>query len=144
MTTVYTVFDTLVIVVSVMAVLLGVVGGLGLTGTMTMNVVERSREIGIIRAIGATDDAVRRIFVGEGVGDRRSWPGSLGAALSIPLSTVLSDMLGQVFVQRPLAFSPSLAGLGHVARRRHRPLGARQPRPRLAGVADRRPRGPGL
>jgi putative ABC transport system permease protein len=36
----------------------------------------------------------------------------LGAALSIPLSAVLSDMLGQVFVQRPLAFSPSLAGLG--------------------------------
>jgi putative ABC transport system permease protein len=111
MTTLYTVFDTLVIVVSLMAVLLGVVGGLGLTGTMTMNVVERSREIGIIRAIGATDDAVRRIFVGEGaVIGVMAW--LLGAALSIPLSAVLSDMLGQVFVQRPLAFSPSLAGLG--------------------------------
>ena len=54
MTILYAAFDTLVIVVSVMASLLGVVDGLGLTGTMTMNVVERSREIGIIRP-GFTD-----------------------------------------------------------------------------------------
>ena len=111
MTTLYAAFDTIVIVVSVMAVLLGVVGGLGLTGTMTMNVVERSREIGIIRAIGATDTAVRRVFVGEGmVIGILAWLG--GAFLSIPLSRILSDMLGEVFVQRPLAFTPSIAGLG--------------------------------
>ena len=111
MATLYTVFDTLVIVVSAMAVLLGIVGGLGLAGTMTMNVVERSREIGIIRAIGATDGAVRRIFVGEGaVIGVLAW--LIGAILSLPLSAVLSNLLGQVFVQRPLAFSPSLAGLG--------------------------------
>ena len=111
MTTLYAAFDTVVIVVSVMAVLLGVVGGLGLTGTMTMNVVERSREIGIIRAIGATDAAVRRVFVGEGVViGVLAW--LAGAVLSIPLGRILSDMLGQVFVQRPLAFTPSIAGLG--------------------------------
>ena len=110
MNTVYLAFDTLVIVVTAMAVLLGIIGGLGLTGTMTMNVVERSREIGIIRAIGATDGAVRRIFVGEGVViGLIAW--AVGALLSLPLSKLLSDMLGDVFVQRPLAFSPSLAGL---------------------------------
>ncbi len=111
MGTIYTVFDTLVIIVSLMAVLLGVVGGLGLAGTMTMNVVERSREIGVIRAIGATDGAVLRIFVGEGIViGLLAW--LLGGALSLPLSKVLSDALGEVFVQRPLAFSPSLVGLG--------------------------------
>jgi len=110
MDTLYTAFDTLVIVISAMAVLLGVVGGLGLMGTMTMNVVERSREIGIIRAIGATDGAVRRVFVGEGIMiGIAAW--LIGAILSIPLSRVLSDELGQVFVQRPLSFEPSLAGL---------------------------------
>jgi putative ABC transport system permease protein len=110
MNTVYLAFDTLVIVVTAMALLLGVIGGLGLTGTMTMNVVERSREIGIIRAIGATDGAVRRIFVGEGVViGVIAW--ALGALLSLPLSKVLSDMLGEAFVQRPLSFSPSIAGL---------------------------------
>jgi putative ABC transport system permease protein len=111
MTTIYTAFDTLIVVVSAMAVLLGVVGGLGLAGTMTMNVVERSREIGIIRAIGATDAAVRRVFVGEGVViGLLAW--IAGAILSIPLSRVLSDQLGEVFVQRPLAFEASIAGLG--------------------------------
>ena len=110
MTTLYATFDTLVIVLSVMAVLLGVVGGLGLTGTMTMNVVERSREIGVIRAIGATDAAVRRIFVGEGtVIGILAWAAS--AIVSIPLGKLLSDLLGEVFVQRPLAFTPSIAGI---------------------------------
>ena len=111
LTTIYLAFDTLVILVSAMAILLGIVGGLGLTGTMTMNVVERSREIGIIRAIGATDVAVRRIFVGEGtVIGLLAWV--IGAVLAIPLSKALSDQLGQVFVQRPLAFEPSLGGIG--------------------------------
>jgi putative ABC transport system permease protein len=109
MNTIYTVFDTLVVIVSVMAVLLGVVGGLGLAGTMTMNVVERSREIGVIRTIGATDSAVRLIFIGEGVVvGLMAW--FAGVVVSLPLSRVLSDALGDVFVQRPLAFSPSLAG----------------------------------
>ncbi len=111
MNTVYMAFDTLIIVVTAMALLLGAVGGLGLTGTMTMNVVERSREIGIIRAIGATDAAVRRIFVGEGVViGLIAW--AIGVVLSLPLSKLLSDQLGDVFVQRPLSFSPSIAGLG--------------------------------
>ena len=111
MGTIFTVFDTLVAFVSVMAILLGVVGGLGLAGTMTMNVVERAREIGVMRAIGATDGAVRLIFLGEGllIG-LLAW--GAGAIVALPLSKILSDMLGEVFVQRPLAFSPSLAGLG--------------------------------
>ena len=53
--------------ISVMAVVLGVVGGLGLAGTMTMNVVERSREIGVMRAIGASDTAVLLLFLAEGL-----------------------------------------------------------------------------
>lgn len=110
MSTLYQVFDSLVVMVTVMAVLLGVVGGLGLAGTMTMNVVERSREIGIMRAIGATDGAVRRIFVTEGVViGLLAW--LAGAILSLPLSKVLSDLLGDAFVQRPLAFAPSLVSL---------------------------------
>ncbi|MDQ1323397.1 MAG: putative transport system permease protein, partial [Chloroflexota bacterium] len=34
----------------------------------------------------------------------------IGAALSIPASKVLSDALGQAFVQRPLAFEISAQG----------------------------------
>jgi putative ABC transport system permease protein len=107
--TLFTLFDTLVAFISVMAVLLGIVGGLGLAGTMTMNVVERSREIGVMRAIGASDAAILVLFLAEGllIG-LLAW--GLGAALSLPVSRLLSDALGQVFVQRPLAFTVSVQG----------------------------------
>lgn len=35
----------------------------------------------------------------------------VASALSIPASRVLSDALGQAFVQRPLAFTPALDGI---------------------------------
>ena len=97
--------------VSVMALLLGVVGALGLAGTMTMNVVERSREIGVMRAIGARDRAVLLVFLTEGllIGFL-AW--LIGVVISLPISKVLSDALGESFVQRPLAFTPALDGIG--------------------------------
>jgi len=50
----------------VMTFLLAVVGGLGLTGTMNINIMERTREIGVMRAIGASNRAIRRLVVTEG------------------------------------------------------------------------------
>ena len=61
-----TVFDVIIIFLLAMAVLLGVVGGLGLMGTMSINVIERTREIGVMRAIGASNGAVLRIVLVEG------------------------------------------------------------------------------
>ena len=105
-----TLFTTMLIFVSVMSLLLGVVGGLGLAGTMTMNVVERSREIGVMRAIGARDRAVLVVFLAEGllIGFL-AWV--VGVLVSLPISKVLSDALGESFVQRPLAFTPALDGI---------------------------------
>ncbi|HEX9385186.1 MAG TPA: ABC transporter permease, partial [Anaerolineales bacterium] len=59
--------DTLVVFLLIMAVLTAIVGSMGLTGTMGMNVLERTREIGIMRAIGADDRAVMRMVIAEGV-----------------------------------------------------------------------------
>ena len=103
-------FDVLVIFLSTMALLLGVVGGLGLTGTMSINVVERSREIGVIRAVGASDGAVLRLFLAEGllIG-LISW--GIGAILAVPISRTLSDALGMVFLDRPLSYAVSLEGV---------------------------------
>ena len=105
-----TLFTTMLVFVSVMSLLLGVVGGLGLAGTMTMNVVERSREIGVMRAIGARDTSVLAVFMTEGllIGFL-AW--LVGVIVSLPVSKVLSDALGQSFVQRPLAFTPALDGI---------------------------------
>ena len=91
-------------------ILLGVVGGLGLAGTMTMNVVERAREIGVMRAIGARDAAVLLVFLAEGllIG-LLAW--LIGMPVSLPISKLLSDALGQAFVQRPLAYTPAFDGI---------------------------------
>lgn len=50
----------------VMALLTAFVGSIGLTGTMGMNVLERTREIGVMRAIGATDLEIIKTVVIEG------------------------------------------------------------------------------
>jgi putative ABC transport system permease protein len=46
---------------------MGVVGFVGLASTMSTNVMERTREFGVMRAIGARAATVRKIVVGEGV-----------------------------------------------------------------------------
>jgi putative ABC transport system permease protein len=104
-----TVFNVLVLFLSSMAVLLGVVGGIGLTGTMTINVVERAREIGVLRAVGASDGSVLTIFLTEGVLiGALSW--ALGVLVAIPVSKLLSDALGMVFADRPLTWAYSVEG----------------------------------
>jgi putative ABC transport system permease protein len=46
---------------------LGVVGVIGLASTMTANVLDRTREFGVMHAVGALPMAVRRIVTAEGI-----------------------------------------------------------------------------
>jgi putative ABC transport system permease protein len=100
-------FDFLIAFMLVMAVMLAIVGGLGLTGTMGLNVLERTREIGVIRAIGARNRAVTGIVLVEGllIG-LISW--FLGALVSLPLSWGLATVVGLAFFERAMGitFSP--------------------------------------
>jgi putative ABC transport system permease protein len=102
-------FNVLSIFLSIAATLLAIVGALSLMGTMSMNVHERSREIGVMRAIGASDGAVLRIFLVEGVCiGVLSWP--IGAVLALPISKVLSTIVGDEFTGAPLSYTFSLSG----------------------------------
>jgi putative ABC transport system permease protein len=86
-------FNILIYLLMVMAVVLALVGGLGLAGTMGINVLERTREIGVMRAIGATSGAVRRIVLIEGVLiGVLSW--AIGALLALPTSYAATYLLG--------------------------------------------------
>jgi len=81
----------------VIAALLAVVGGLGLAATMGLNVLERTREVGVLRAIGASNWAVWRIVVAEGVLiGLLSW--ALGAVLSLPIGNMLTQGVGMAFL----------------------------------------------
>jgi putative ABC transport system permease protein len=75
-----------------MASLIAIVGSISLTGTMSMNVLERTREIGIVRAIGASDRAVMNLVMVEGVLiGLMSW--LFGTLLSLPIGTAMSNAI---------------------------------------------------
>lgn len=75
-----------------LAGLTALVGSIGLAGTMSMNVLERTREIGVMRSIGATDAILIRMIISEGllIG-LLSW--LFGALLAFPISKALSDAI---------------------------------------------------
>ena len=103
-------FNIIVALLLVMAVLMAFVGGLGLMGTMTLNVLERTREIGVMRAIGASNGAVRQIVLVEGILiGTLSW--LIGALVAIPFGSLLSEALGQLIFQMPLHYTVSLDGM---------------------------------
>ncbi len=96
-------FAILTTVLSMMATLIGLVGGLGLMGTMSINVIERTKEIGIMRAIGASDGAVRQIVMVEGL--LIGWIAwLLGVAASLPMSRLMSDRFGIQLLAQPLSY----------------------------------------
>ena len=67
----------------VMAVLIAVVGSFSLSGTLSINVLERTREIGVLRAVGASSLDVALIFMGEGL-----LLGLISWAVALPLGLV--------------------------------------------------------
>lgn len=75
-----------------MAILIAIVGSIGLAGTMSLNVLERTREIGIIRAIGASDRSVMELVMVEGllIG-LMSW--LFGLLLAFPVSALMANAI---------------------------------------------------
>ena len=57
---------------------------------MSMNVLERTREIGILRSIGASDSSLMQIVLSEGLTIGLISYG-IGALLSIPITRLLGD-----------------------------------------------------
>ncbi len=74
-------FGILTTLLLIMTCLMAVVGSFGLSGTLSINVLERRREIGVMRAVGASSGDVGFIFMGEGL-----LLGLLSWALAIPFS----------------------------------------------------------
>jgi putative ABC transport system permease protein len=101
------IFTIVVAFLALMAVLLAAVGGLGLTTTMSINILERVREIGVLRAVGASNGSVRQIVLAEGVAiGALSW--AVGVLLSLPISHFMSEQLGLALIKVPLSYEYSL------------------------------------
>jgi putative ABC transport system permease protein len=105
-----TFFGAILYLLLTMVIVAAIVGSLGLTGTLSINVVERRREIGVMRALGAKPSAIATIFVTEGmlVG-ALSW--LFAAPLSYPGARVFSDAVGNAALGTRLDFSYPFGGI---------------------------------
>ncbi len=93
--------DILVYFMLVMATLIAIVGGLGLMGTMSINVLERTREIGVMRAIGASNGDIQAIVITEGmVIGILSW--AISILIAIPITNVLCFGVGMAILTAPM------------------------------------------
>lgn len=99
------------------------VGGVGVMNTMFTSVLERTKEIGIMKAVGAKNSHILSIFVIES-GMMGLVGGLVGTLLGLGLSAVASAIIGRMFdvriavVASPTLITATLAGsfaLGAVA-----------------------------
>lgn len=82
------------------------VGAMGLASTMGLAVLERQREIGVLRAIGARDGAILAVIQVEGLTlVMLSWLASL--PLSLPISALLEAAFGRIMFSVPWRLVPS-------------------------------------
>jgi putative ABC transport system permease protein len=87
----------------VLALIVAIVGGVGLTGSLAISVVERTREIGVLRAIGARSRTISGMFLVEAL-----LQGLLSWAVAVPLAFALgrplANALGRVMFSADLAY----------------------------------------
>jgi putative ABC transport system permease protein len=91
-------------VLTILQALLGSVGGLallvatlGVANTMMMAIYERTREIGVLKALGATNREVRRMFTADAI-----LIGIIGGFVGVILGTLLGrlvDWIGHLYME---------------------------------------------
>ena len=94
-----------------MAVILAIVGALGLGSAMGVSILERTRELGVMKTLGATPNRIVRQLVAEGAAiGAASWV--LALALSIPLSYAVGWVIGTLGFLAPLPLIVSGTAVG--------------------------------
>jgi putative ABC transport system permease protein len=102
-------YNLLVQLLAIMAVVIAIVGGVGLSGVLTLSVLERTREIGVMRAIGASSGQISRLFIGEGLLlGLLSWLVAL--PLSVPLSYTLTTQILTTILEEEISYRFTLSG----------------------------------
>ncbi|MBF4509730.1 MAG: ABC transporter permease [Aeromicrobium sp.] len=103
------IFNQIIYAVAIVSLM---VGGLSVINTMTMSVAERTREIGVRKAIGATDGAIMRQFIAES-----AVIGLIGGLLGLGLGSLVAmggNQAGAASATELFLVTPRLA-LGSVA-----------------------------
>jgi putative ABC transport system permease protein len=100
----------LVGVILLIASTIGIVGLIGLGSTMSTNVIERTREFGVMKAIGASDSTIRRLVVFEGI-----FIAAISCVVAvipaIALTWAMGAGLGNLFLSTPIPLEVSAQGI---------------------------------
>jgi len=101
----------IILIVLAISLAMGVVGCIGLASTMSTNILERTRELGVMHAIGARPADVRRTVVAEGI--FLAFASCLLAVIpTLGLTAVMGAGLGNLFMYAPLPFRVSILAAG--------------------------------
>lgn len=102
--------EVLIYLLLFLSVLTGIVGGIGLSGTLSLNVLERTAEIGILRAIGAYDSVITRLVTFESLFiGLTSYV--IGILASIPISLVLTNLVNLAIFKSQSEFVMTAKGI---------------------------------
>ena len=94
-----------------LAVVVAIVGGVGLTGSLWISVIERTKEIGVLRAIGARSRTIRGMLIMEGVLQGLvSW--ALAVPISLAVGKTLASAMGQTMFSADLTYSYNYLAAG--------------------------------
>ena len=85
------------VMVAAIAAISLVVGGIGIANIMLVSVVERTREIGIRKAVGATNSAILSQFMAEAIAISAAG-GVLGVAMGIAIARIAATLFDFPFV----------------------------------------------
>jgi putative ABC transport system permease protein len=103
----------LTILLYAMTIIVAAIGGIGIANTLTLNVLERRREIGVMRSIGGRNSHLIQVFLTEAL--LMGLAGFLvGVALGYPLARLLVYVMGTVLFPLDFAFPAGMvaAALG--------------------------------
>ncbi|MEO8971262.1 MAG: ABC transporter permease [Ktedonobacteraceae bacterium] len=98
-------YDIIYILLDAVAIIVGLVGAIGLSNSLAMSVLERRREIGILRSMGAISSKVAQVFWTEGTAlGLLAWLAAL--VLGIPAAYGFVFIQAKVLAPVPFAFNP--------------------------------------
>jgi putative ABC transport system permease protein len=98
--------DILTLMLNAMVVIIGIVGLAGITNTLIINLTERRREFGVLRALGATAFHLIRLVMSEALGIAAAGC-VLGIAVGYPLARYLVYLTGTQLFQLDFSLNPS-------------------------------------
>jgi putative ABC transport system permease protein len=96
---------------SVMVTIVALVSAVGVINTLTLSVLERRREIGVLRAVGSNDASLFQVFVTEGLAlGLAGW--ILGTVVGYPAGRFFVAQMGRLLFQLKFVFTCRLVLTG--------------------------------